>query len=156
MSGNTEAGINEPEIVVLFCQQSVARTVELANAYRHLPGLRVRLIVLPCSSKVEVGQMVKMLEKGADAIQIVACEVEACRFLVGSSKAERRVEYVRQLLDEIDFGAERVGLVRGMNLSAEQLLDWAKERADLVRELGPNPMRDAGNGGSPERPPQAA
>ncbi len=98
--------------------------------------------------------MVKMLEKGADAIQIVACPEEACRFLVGSSKAERRVEYVRQLLDEIDFGAERVGLVRGMNLSAEQLLDWAKERAELIRELGPNPMRDEGNGGSPESPPR--
>lgn len=156
MSGNAEAGRNEPEIVVLFCQQAVAKTVELANAYRNLPGLRVRLVVLPCSSNVEVRQMVKMLEKGTDAIQIVACEEEACRFLVGSSKAERRVEYVRQLLDEIDFGAERVGLVRGMNLSAEQLLDWAKERADLVRELGPNPMRDADNGGSPESPPQAA
>lgn len=156
MSGNEEAGRNEPEIVVLFCQQSVARTVALANAYRHLPGLRVRLVVLPCSSNVEVRQMVKMLEKGADAIQIVACAEEACRFLVGSNRAERRVEYVRRLLDEIDFGAERVGLVRGMNLSAEQLLDWARERADLIRELGPNPMRDAGNGGSPESPPQAA
>ena len=156
MSGKAEAGRNEPEIVVLFCQQAVARTVELANAYRHLPGLRVRMVVLPCSSNVEVRQIIKMLEKGADAIQIVACPEEACRFLVGSSKAERRVEYVRQLLDEIDFGAERVGLVRGVNLSAEQLLDWAKERADLVRELGPNPMRVAGNGDSPESPPQAA
>ena len=156
VSGNREAGRNEPEIVVLFCQQSVDGTVDLANAYRHLPGVRVRMVVLPCSSNVEVRQIVKMLEKGADAIQIVACPEEACRFLVGSSKAERRVEYVRQLLEEIDFGAERVGLVRGMNLSAEQLLDWAKERADLIRELGPNPMRDEGKGGSPESPPQAA
>jgi coenzyme F420-reducing hydrogenase delta subunit len=156
VSGNAEAGRNEPEVVVLFCQQSVARTVELANAYRNLPGLRVRLVVLPCSSNVEVRQMVKMLEKGADAIQIVACAEEACRFLVGSSKAERRVGYVRRLLDEIGFGAERVGLVRGMNLSAEQLLDRARERAELVRELGPNPMRDTENGGSPESPPQAA
>jgi len=114
------------------------------------------MVVLPCSSNVEIRQIVKMLEQGADAIQIVACPEEACRFLVGSSKAERRVEYVRRLLDEIDFGAERVGLVRGMNLSAEQLLDWAKERADLVRELGPNPMRVVGNGGSPESSPQAA
>ena len=100
--------------------------------------------------------MVKMLEQGADAIQIVACAEEACRFLVGSNKAERRVEYVRGLLDEIDFGAERVGIARGKNLSAEQLLEWAKERAERVRELGPNPMRASGSRGSPESPPQAA
>ena len=156
MSGNGAARTHEPEVVVLFCQQSVDRNVELANSYRNLPGMRVRLVVLPCSSNVEVGQIVKILEKGADAIQIVACLEEACRFLVGSNKAERRVEYVRQLLEEIDFGPERVGIVRGMNLSAEQLLDRAKERADLVRALGPNPMRQNGGGHTPESSPQAA
>ena len=155
-SGKTEGGGRDPEIVVLFCQQSVDRTVELANAYRSLPGLKVRLVVLPCSSNVEARQMVKILEKGADAIQIVACSESACRFLVGSNKAERRVEYVRQLLEEIDFGPERVGIARGMNLSQQQLLDWAKKRADLIRELGPNPMRKGAGGDKPESPPQAA
>jgi coenzyme F420-reducing hydrogenase delta subunit len=156
MSGKTQGGGRDPEIVVLFCQQSVDKTVELANSYRNLPGVKARLVVLPCSSNVEVRQMVKILETGADAIQIVACAESACRFLVGSKKAERRVEYVRQLLEEIDFGPERVGIVRGMNLSQQQLLDWAKERADLVRELGPNPMRNGAGGDKPQREPQAA
>jgi len=156
MSGNGPTGTHEPEIVVLFCQQSVDRNVELANSYRSLPGIKVRLIVLPCSSNVEVGQIIKILEKGADAIQIVACSEEACRFLVGSNKAERRVEYVRQLLEEINFGPERVGIVRGMNLSAKQLLDRARERADLVRALGPNPMRKNSGGHIPESSPHAA
>ncbi len=156
MKGNGEARGKGPEIVVLFCQQSVNGAVELANAYRRLEDVRVRLVVLPCSSNVEVRQMVKILEQGADALQIVACAEEACRFLVGSNKAERRVDYVRNLLGEIDFGAERVGIVRGMNLSEEQLLHWAKERADLVRDLGPNPMGNAEKKGSPESPSQAA
>ena len=156
MSGKTEGGGRDPEIVLLFCQQSVDKTVELANSYRNLPGLKARLVVLPCSSNVEVRQMVKILETGADAIQIVACAESACRFLVGSNKAERRVEYVRQLLEEIDFGPERVGIVRGMNLSQQQLLEWAKERADLVRELGPNPMHYGAGGDKHEREPQAA
>jgi coenzyme F420-reducing hydrogenase delta subunit len=156
MSEEQAAGKGDPEIVVLFCQQAVGKSVELSNAYRRLPGLKARLVSLPCSSNVEVRQMVKMLEQGADAIQIVACAEEACRFLVGSNKAERRVEYVRGLLEEIDFGAERVGIVRGMNLSAEQLLERAKERAEHIRDLGPNPMRLSGNRGSSESPPQAA
>lgn len=156
MSGKTEGGGRDPEIVVLFCQQSVDRTVELANSYRDLSGLKVRLVVLPCSSNVEVGQIVKILETGADAIQIVACAESACRFLVGSSKAERRVEYVRHLLEEIDFGPERVGIVRGMSLSTEQLLEWARERADRIRDVGLNPMRDAALQEKPESPSEAA
>jgi len=156
MSVRRDGAGHDPEIVVLFCQQSVAKTVELANSYRSLPGLRMRLVVMPCSSKVEVGEILKMLEKGADAIQIVACPEEACRFLVGSNRAERRVGYVRRLLEEIDFGPERVGIVRGMNLSAEQLLAWAKERADLIREPGPNPIDEQGRSDRPESPPQAS
>lgn len=156
MSGNPEAAHYEPEIVVLFCRQSVDGTVSLSNAYRRLAGLGVRLVVLPCSSNVEVRQLVKMLEQGADGIQVVACTEQACRFLVGSNKAEKRVDYVRRLLGEIDFGAERVGIVRGTNLSAEQLLGLAKERAALLRDLGPNPMRDRGKGDCPESPSQAA
>jgi coenzyme F420-reducing hydrogenase delta subunit len=131
-------------------------TVSLSNAYRRLPGLGVRLVVLPCSSNVEVRQLVKMLEQGADGIQVVACPEQACRFLVGSNKAEKRIDYVRRLLAEINFGAERVGIVRGTSLSAEQLLGLARERAALLRDLGPNPMREAGNRGSPESPSEAA
>jgi len=156
MSGKPEAGRRDPEIVVLFCQQSVARTVALADSYRHLPGLKVRLVVLPCSSNVEVRQIVKILESGADAVQIVACPESACRFLVGSNKAERRVEYVRRLLEEIDFGPERVGIVRGANLSADQLIEAARERAARIRDLGLNPMREQGSGSEPKRSPRAA
>jgi coenzyme F420-reducing hydrogenase delta subunit len=156
MSENSKTARYQPEIIVLFCRQSVDGTVSLSHAYRRLPGLGVRLVVLPCSSNVEVRQLVKMLEQGADGILVVACPEQACRFLVGSNKAEKRVEYVRRLLAEIDFGAERVGIVRGANLSAEQLLGLAAERAALVRELGPNPMRDKGKGDSPENPSQAA
>jgi coenzyme F420-reducing hydrogenase delta subunit len=156
MSGNSEEARYEPEIIVLFCRQSVDGTVSLSNAYRRLPGLGVRLVVLPCSSNVEVRQLVKMLEQGADGIQVVACPEQACRFLVGSNKAEKRIDYVRRLLAEINFGAERVGIVRGTSLSAEQLLGLARERAALLRDLGPNPMREAGNRGSPESPSEAA
>lgn len=156
MSGKKEAGRYEPEIVVLFCQRSVDGTVALSNAYRHLPGLRVRLVVLPCSSNLEVRQIIKMLEKGADGIQIVACAEEACRFLVGSSKAERRVEYIRGLLEEIDFGAERVGIIRGVHPSEEQLLALARDRADRIRDLGPNPMRETGKANPPKSSSQAA
>jgi coenzyme F420-reducing hydrogenase delta subunit len=153
MSGSDGKGRREPEIVVLFCQHSVDGKVELADSFRDLPGCRVRLVVLPCSSNIEVRRIVKMLERGADAIQVVGCSEGACRFMVGSKKAEKRVEYVRQLLDEIDFGPERVSMERGVALSSEDLLNLARDRADRVRPLGRNPMGKDGNANDAETSP---
>jgi F420-non-reducing hydrogenase iron-sulfur subunit len=131
----------EPEVVVLYCQQSVDPGVNLANASRRLAGCLARFVAMPCSSKVEIEYLVKMLEQGADGIQVVGCPERTCRFLVGNTKAEKRIDHVRGLLEQIGFGVERVAMLRASGLTADQLMERARERADAVRELGPNPMK---------------
>ncbi len=135
----------EPRIVVLYCQNTVERNIEETDSFRRLEGFMVRQVVMPCSSKVESRQLVKLLESGVDAILVVACPDPTCRFLVGSNRAERRIDYVRGILEEIDFGPERVAIVRKNGLLAEDLTEMAAERAGAVRPLGPNPMnRESG------------
>ena len=112
VSTPTQATVYEPEILLLYCQNCVDSGVDLASASRRLPGCSARFVVLPCSSKIEIRDLVKLLEKGADGIQVLGCADSSCKFLVGNSRAEKRVEYVRKLLDEIDFGSGRVGMAR--------------------------------------------
>ena len=133
----------EPEIVVLYCQRCVRESVEVeAN---HTSGFSVRPTMMPCSSKIEVPYILKILERGADAVEVVACPVDGCQFLVGSLRAEKRIDYVRGLLDEINLGAERVGISRGPGLSAKDLIEIAAKRAEKVKSLGPNPMNKRGH-----------
>jgi len=131
----------EPEIVVLYCRHSTNGQTGAADAVRKGPGFKARLVMMPCSSKVEIEHMVKILEGGADGIQVVGCPGQLCQFLVGNTKAERRTERVRQLLKEIEFGAERVAMTRKNGLEEGDLMDIAGRRADAVRTLGPNPMK---------------
>lgn len=131
----------EPEIVVLYCRHSINGQAGTADAVRKGPGFKARLVMMPCSSKVEIEHMVKILEGGADGIQVVGCPGQLCQFLVGNTKAERRIKRVRQLLKEIEFGAERVGMTRKNGLAEGDLMDIAGRRADAVRTLGPNPMK---------------
>jgi F420-non-reducing hydrogenase iron-sulfur subunit len=132
----------EPEIVLLYCQHCVGGGVRPVDSIRNADGFTARTVVMPCSSKVESRQIVKLLEKGADGIQIVGCPDGSCRFLVGSNRAERRVAYVRGLLEEIDYGAERVGIAREADLTEEGLMALAAERADKVRPLGRSAMKE--------------
>jgi F420-non-reducing hydrogenase iron-sulfur subunit len=133
--------VQEPEVVVLYCQHSLCDEAKATAWSQQAAGLFVRAIMMPCSSKIEVPYILRILESGTDAVEIVACPEKSCKFLVGSLRAERRVEYIRGLLEKIGYAPERVGISRGLSLSPEKLLGFAKARADVVRPLGINPMK---------------
>ena len=97
--------------------------------------------MMPCSSKIEVSYILRILESGADAVEVVACPEKSCKFLVGSLRAERRIEYIRGLLEKIGYAPERVGISRKLSQSREQMIDLARSRADSVRPFGVNPMK---------------
>ena len=75
---------------------------------------------------------------------MVACPEGHCRNLVGNVRAEKRINYVRSLLDKAKMGAERLTLERGENLTEKDLLDLAQRRLGPLKILGPNPMKGEG------------
>jgi len=131
----------ELEVVVLYCQHALCEEAKGSGWSQQTGGLSVRAIMMPCSSKIEVAYILRILESGADAVEIVACPEKSCKFLVGSLRAGRRVEYIRGLLEKIGYGPERVGISRRLSQSPEELLHVARTRADAVRPLGTNPMK---------------
>jgi len=141
MSSDFEKAGFEPEVVVLYCQHCIGDEADVTVELERVSGFTVRPAMMPCSSKIEVSYILKILEQGADGVEVVACPENKCRFLVGSLRAEKRIEYIRRLLDEISMGAERVGISRGLGLSAEKLISLAEERSKAVNALGPNPMK---------------
>jgi coenzyme F420-reducing hydrogenase delta subunit len=143
MARDVDAADFEPDVVVLYCQHCVAEDADVAAAAKSVSGFKPRFVVMPCSSKVEASHALRLLEQGADGVAVVGCPEKRCRFLVGSTMAEKRIEYARRLLEEIRMGADRLGMDRGGHLSAAQLMEIAEHRASAVRALGPNPMKGA-------------
>ena len=141
MARNAQTDKFEPDIVVLYCQHCVVEHIDERQIAKTVSGFRPRFVVLPCSSKVEPAHMLKLLDRGVDGVQVVGCSAKQCRFLVGSTMAEKRVEYTCALLDEIRSGADRLGMERTDPLTAAQLVELAEQRAAAVRPLGPNPMK---------------
>jgi len=129
-----------PDVALLCCQKSLADP-ELTSGRLDANGCRARLVVLPCSSKLEGSHLLKMLASGTDAIQVVGCPEGACQFGVGSRMALKRVERMRGLLDEVGLGAERLAMERTTGLGRKELAALARERAEAVRPLGASPMK---------------
>jgi F420-non-reducing hydrogenase iron-sulfur subunit len=141
MSDEPEQPNQDPEVVVLYCQHGLCDKSKASAWSQTTEGLSVRAIMMPCSSKIEVSYILKILESGADAVEIVACPEKSCKFLVGSLRAEKRIEYIRGLLEKIGYAPERVGISRKLSQSPEKLIELARARADKVRPLGINPMK---------------
>jgi F420-non-reducing hydrogenase iron-sulfur subunit len=68
----------------------------------------VKIVQLPCSSKVETLGIIKAFESGADGIFILGCPEGKCHLLNGNHRARKVVEYTKILLDEIGIEKNRL------------------------------------------------
>lgn len=134
------------QTVVLACQQAVPETARLAASLEGA-GLKARVIAEPCSSKIEVFQMLRILAAEADLLWIIGCPEDLCLFTEGSFRMGRRVEFARKYLEEIGLETERLGMSRilpGAQAGLTQARDAIQAQA---RSLGPNPARAAAPAG---------
>jgi len=141
MGLDSKIGNFKPEIVLLYCRNCLAKDSGPVGNVASNSKFSARLVMLPCSSKVEASQVLKILAQGADGVEVVGCPEKQCRFLIGNTRAEKRIEYARQLLGKIKFDMDRLGMDRGENLSLSQLISLAEKRANAVMNIGPNPMK---------------
>ena len=109
-------------------------------------GVSVRFSRLPCSSKVEVAHLLRLLEAGADGVEVITCREGKCQFLGGNERAWKRVERTRRLLDEAGIGGGRVGVSRAERLADGGLRRIVRARAEEARSLGSNPMKEGREG----------
>ncbi len=130
------------EIVVLACQQALPDTARLA-APLAAAGLKARVIAEPCSSKIEVFQMLRILAAEADLLWIIGCPEDLCLFTEGSFRMGRRVEFARTYLKEIGLETERLGMTRIPPGDQSGLTQAIAAIQTQARSLGPNPGRAA-------------
>jgi F420-non-reducing hydrogenase iron-sulfur subunit len=101
----------------------------------------VKIIKVPCTGKVDTIHILKAMENGADGVYVVGCMEGDCHFLKGNLRAKKRVQHVKELLEEVGVNGERVEM---FNLSASQaprFVQIAKEMTERITRLGPSPIR---------------
>lgn len=101
----------------------------------------IRVIMLPCTGKVDLIHLLRSFEKGADGVYVVGCLDGDCHYGNGNVRARKRVQAAKRILDSAGVGGERVRMV---NLSSSEALRFARaaeEMTEAIRALGPNPVK---------------
>jgi coenzyme F420-reducing hydrogenase delta subunit len=127
-------------IVVMACRQAVPDPALLLTPLQQA-GLNPRVIPEPCSSKVEVFQMLRTLADEADLLWVVGCPEGACQMVEGNFRMAKRVGHAREYLQEIGLEPERLGLAQLFADNQEAVAAAVSEIKERARTLGANPAR---------------
>jgi coenzyme F420-reducing hydrogenase delta subunit len=121
---------------IFFCQQLDPDQDTNRRLLEKELGRRIRFFPLPCSGRIDVLHLLKALETGAEKVYVITCPEGACRYGQGNMRAQKRLEYARSLIREIEMPAGCLEIVR-----APDTLPLSID--DLVRQLlGPAPTTD--------------
>ena len=121
----------EKEVVVFCCGRAVKPGVHLSEGINRIVGCRIRYLMLPCSSKIEVPALLKLIEEGVDEVVVIGCSQESCQYVNGSRRAAGRVGHAQKLLTEIGLEAQRIRFVTGTDLDAPDITAIALSRAGV-------------------------
>lgn len=135
----------EPTIVAFCCHYCAYTAADMAGSMRLSYPANVKIIRVPCSGKVDTIHMMKALEKGADGALVAGCLEGDCHFKSGNTKAAKRVEFVKKLLEEIGIEPERLAMVTMSAGMGTRFAQVANEFTDEIRKLGPNPVNACRN-----------
>ncbi|MEW6327557.1 MAG: hydrogenase iron-sulfur subunit [Thermodesulfobacteriota bacterium] len=130
----------EPRIVAFCCQYCSYSAADLAGSMRLSYPPNVKVVLVPCTGRVDPLHILRAIEDGADGVYVAGCLEGDCHFLEGNFKAKKRVAYVQRILSECGVEATRV---RMFNIAASDGPGFAEAAiimTETIRALGPNPL----------------
>jgi len=101
----------------------------------------VKIIQVPCSGRVDILHLLRAIEDGADGVYVAGCLEGECHFLTGNVKAKKKVQYVKNVLEEIGIEPERVEMFNLSSGEGPRFAEIAKEMVERIKELGPSPVK---------------
>jgi len=127
----------EPKIVGFLCNWCSYRGADLAGTARLKFAPNVKIIRVPCSTRVEPTFVLKAFQSGADGVLILGCHPGDCHYIEGNYKTMRRIPLLKKMLVQFGVEDERVRLDWVSASEGEKYAKVVNEMTERVRALGP-------------------
>jgi len=99
------------KLLLLHCTESGQKVLaRLPQIGYRLPST-VRTMELKCTGRINEELLLSSLEDGFDAVLVVGCHRENCRYLDGNLRAERRVQRIARMLADAGVMDKKVDML---------------------------------------------
>ena len=89
----------EPEIVGFACSFCTFKASEMAGSLRLKYPTGIRVIQVPCSSRVDPAFVIKAIFEGADGVFVAGCHPGDCHFIKGNYFTRRKIASLKEMFN---------------------------------------------------------
>ncbi len=93
----------DPEIIGFACSFCTFKASEMAGSLRMKYPDGVKLIQVPCSSRVDPAFVLKAIFEGADGVFVAGCHPGDCHFIKGNYYTRRKIAALKEMLDSFSL-----------------------------------------------------
>jgi Fe-S oxidoreductase/coenzyme F420-reducing hydrogenase delta subunit len=104
----------------------------------------VRMVRIPCTGRISKSLLFKAFEMGSDGVALMGCMSGSCRYGTGTTAAERNVSDMRDILELLGLGRERLRWATFLPEESPTLHDFLKDFTAAVQSMGKNPISPSG------------
>ncbi len=101
----------------------------------------IKILLLPCTGRVDIIHLLKAFEAGADAVFVAGCLEGECHYLMGNIRAKKRVNKVKKDLVPMGIEVERLEMFNLSSSEGPKFAALAKEMVARALRLGPSPTK---------------
>lgn len=127
-----------PVIVAFLCNWCSYAGADLAGTSRLQYPPNVRVIRVPCSSRIDPLFIFRALQNGADGVLVSGCHPGDCHYLTGNLYARRRFQLVNDILDQVGLEPGRVQFAWVSAAEGGKFASLIRDYTAKIKALGPN------------------
>jgi quinone-modifying oxidoreductase subunit QmoB len=134
----------KPRVVVFMCENDAYPALDIVGFRRLRYDPSVRVIPLRCLGSLNIVWIADALSRGIDGVMLVGCKYGddyQCHFIRGSELANRRLDNVKETLQRLQLGSERLMSTQLAINEYEKLPALIDGFMNRIREMGPNPYK---------------
>ena len=128
----------QPKILAFCCNWCTYTGADLAGLNRMKYPVDVRVIRVPCSSRVNPQFVLRAFQKGCDGVMVCGCHPGDCHYTTGNYYTRRRFMLLKELLAYNGIDPERFQARWISGSEAAKFRDTVAEVSEIITKMGPN------------------
>ena len=128
----------EPLIIAFCCNWCSYAGADLAGTSRMPYPANVRIVRVPCSSRVNPSFIIRAFQRGADGVIVAGCHPGDCHYHSGNYFTRRRLSVMRKLLEYMGIEPERFQVRWISGSEGAKFAQVMTGLTEEVKALGPN------------------
>jgi F420-non-reducing hydrogenase iron-sulfur subunit len=120
-----------PEIVGFACSFCSFKASEMAGSLRMKYPEGVKLIQVPCSSRVDPAFVIKAIFEGADGVFVAGCHPGDCHFIKGNYYTRRKIAALKEMFNAFSIKNK----IRLFWVSASEARRFVEKVSNMYNEI---------------------